>query len=115
MVKHFQGSTYHIDHITPTSRGGVSHADNYAWLCWACNTAKTDRVNCFDPETEAEVEMFNPRTMMWDDHFEWSGQILAGRTAVGRALVHALKLNSPLRVGIRQMEQDQGEFPPPEA
>lgn len=115
MVKLFQGSTYHIDHITPASQGGASHADNFSWLCWACNTAKTDRVNCFDPETESEVEMSNPRTMNWDEHFAWQGWELVGPSPVGRGLVHTLELNAEWRMPIRKMEQSRGEFPPPGA
>ena len=115
MVASYQGATYHVDHVTPTSQGGANHADNYSWLCWACNTAKTDRVSCFDPETRAEVEMFDPRTMAWDEHFSWRGAVLVGSTPVGRGLIHTLALNTELRLRIRVMEQDMGEFPPPPA
>ena len=59
------------------------------------------------------VVVFDPRSMPWLEHFEWYGYTLVGRTAIGRALIHALRLNSLLRIGIRQMEQDMGEFPPP--
>lgn len=40
---------------------------------------------------------------------------MVGLSPVGRGLIHPLELNASWRMPIRRMEQDQGEFPPPEA
>jgi hypothetical protein len=42
--------------------------------------------------------LFNPRSQVWADHFEWSSQspvVLAGKTATGRATIVALQMNHP--------------------
>ena len=115
MVQRFQGTSYHLEHIALSSGGGGDQLGNLAWTCGSCNLSKSDRVQILDPDGGELVAVFDPRSMTWSDHFEWCGHALVGRTAVGRALIHALRLNSTLRVGIREMEQDQGEFPPPES
>src|SRR3954467_6442477 len=32
-----------LDHVTPISRGGDNHPDNFQTLCFGCNAAKRDR------------------------------------------------------------------------
>lgn len=114
MVERFQGAPYHVEHVIPSSRLGGDGLDNLAWACPCCNLVKSARLTLIDPIPAAAAEMFNPRSMAWDSHFEWSGHQVLGRTPVGRAIVNALDLNSTLRVGIRQMEQREGYFPPPD-
>ena len=114
MVERFQGAPYHVEHVIPSSRLGSDGLDNLAWACPSCNLTKSARLTLTDPVTATPTEVFNPRTMRWDSHFEWSGYRIVGRTSVGRAIINALDLNSALRVGIRQMEQREGCFPPPD-
>lgn len=114
MVEQFQGAPYHVEHVVPSSRLGGDGVDNLAWACPSCNLIKSARLTLLDPVTATPTEIFNPRAMPWGSHFEWSGHQIAGRTAVGRAFVNALGLNSPLRVRIRQVEQREGLFPPPD-
>ncbi len=57
--------------------------------------------------------MFHARTMSWENHFEWSGYLVVGRTPTSRALILALDMNSAKRVRIRTQEQLLGDFPPP--
>lgn len=113
MVEQFQGAPYHVEHVIPSSRLGGDGPDNLAWACPSCNLIKSARLALTDPETASAAAVFDPRAMPWRDHFEWLGHEVVGRTAVGRALVSALDLNSTLRVRIRQMEQREGHFPPP--
>lgn len=108
MVEQFQGAPYHVEHVIPSSRLGGDDLDNLAWACPCCNLTKSARLTLIDPVTATPAGVFNPRAMPWGDHFEW-----AGHRIVNRAIVNALDLNSVSRVGIRQMEQREGYFPPP--
>jgi hypothetical protein len=69
-----------------------------------------------DPDTQAIVPLFNPRTQRWFDHFRWSedGTRVIGRTAIGRATVAALKLNHEWWMQCRYEWVLWGKFPPSE-
>jgi hypothetical protein len=108
-----QVGTFHVEHIIPTSRGGSDEVDNLAWSCSPCNLSKSNRLELRDPESGYPAPMFHTRTMSWEDHFEWSGYMVVGRTPTGRALILALDMNSAKRVRIRTREQLLGDFPPP--
>jgi hypothetical protein len=108
------GYLLHIDHIIPEAAGGPSSEDNLWLACCVCNTAKGARTHHVDPETHAEVRLFNPRAQGWADHFAWSGEgtEIQGLTPTGRATVVALQLNAPFRVHTRQRWAAVGWHPP---
>ena len=111
MNQSLQGATFHIEHVIPRSRGGLTQLENLAWACPSCNLAKADRVESLDGETGASVALFNPRLDNWPDHFQWEGYEIAARTAVGRVTLLLLDLNRPRRVLIRRAEELFGLFP----
>jgi hypothetical protein len=91
-----QVGRFPIDHVIPRSSGGATDLANLALACPACNGHKWAHVTAFDPVTGETVPLFNPRTHVWSDHFQWSGQssvILKGKSATGRATVLALHMN----------------------
>jgi hypothetical protein len=112
MDQSLQGATFHVEHIVPSSLGGVSDPENLAWCCPGCNLRKSDRVEAPDPETGDLVPLFNPRRHSWPEHFRWEGYLLVGQSAVGRATVRLLDLNHPGRLLIRQAEERFGLFLP---
>ena len=61
-----------IDHIQPQSLGGSDDLNNLALACRRCNERRYNFTTGTDPETEAEVALFNPRQQQWADHFIWS-------------------------------------------
>ena len=63
-------------------------------------------------ETGKPVSLYNPRTDVWSDHFEWDAYAIVGTTEVGRATIEAFDLNHERRQKIRQSEQMFGKFPP---
>jgi hypothetical protein len=112
MHQSLQGATFHVEHILPRSRGGLSHADNLAWACPSCNLRKSDRVAGFDSESTELVLLFNPRKDQWREHFEWNGFQVVGLTPTGRVTIKLLDLNCPRRVMIRKAEELFELFPP---
>jgi len=112
MHQALQGATFHVEHVTPRSRGGASHLDNLAWACPGCNLRKSDRIEAPDPETGQFVSLFDPRDNDWGEHFRWDGYRVVGLTAVGRATVEAFDLNHSRRIRIRRAEELFALFPP---
>ena len=84
-----------IEHIIPQSKGGSDHELNLWLACPICNKHKSDKINAVDPLTEAVVQLYNPRTQDWFEHFRWSddGLHIIGLTPVGRATASALHFN----------------------
>ena len=96
-----QAATFHIDHVIPIAAGGKTVLENLALACVSCSLSKSDRQIISDPETEADVPIFNPRLQHWPEHFYWDGFYLVGHPAIGRATVEALDLKF---LHIRQAE-----------
>mgnify|MGYP001186331908 CR=1 FL=1 len=112
MHQSLQGARFHLEHIVPTSRDGISELDNLAWACPGCNLRKSDRVVAVDLQTGVSVPLFHPRLHAWHEHFAWDDYQIVGLTAIGRATAASLDLNQPRRIQIRQAEQMFGLFPP---
>lgn len=112
MHQSLQGATFHVEHVTPNSRGGSDDPDNLALACPSCNLHKSDRVAAIDPESGSTVPLFNPRTARWQEHFRWDDYCIVGLTPIGRATVAALDFNHPRRVLIRHAEELFELFPP---
>ena len=108
------GVDLQVEHLWPTSQGGLTVEDNLWLACAECNQRKADRTLVVDPLTKKQVPLFNPRQDGWNDHFRWSDDAteIVGLTAVGRATVVALKLNRPARVATRQRWVSVGWHPP---
>lgn len=70
------GTTYHIEHIVPSSRGGSDDVVNLALSCITCNGHKSDHITGVDPETGRELPLFDPRRDHWDRHFRFAAQTL---------------------------------------
>src|SRR5512138_2143124 len=105
------GQPMHIEHIVP---GGGDNPDNLALSCAACNLSKGIATKAIDPETGHTVDLFNPRTQTWKDHFEWidDGQIVRGLTPNARATVERLRMNLDRIVLARRVWIRAGEHPP---
>ena len=99
-----------IDHIISEQHGGETVLENLAMACAHCNAHKGPNVAGVDPKTRAIVPLFNPRADRWSKHFTWSGPLLLGITACGRATIRALFINDPLEVQARARLMDEGKF-----
>jgi hypothetical protein len=96
--------TVEIDHIYPVAKGGSTTLENLCLVCRTCNSYKRDFIIGFDPETQTEQPLFNPRTQQWHEHFQWSEDkiILIGLTSIGRATIERLQINNDDLVNARR-------------
>ncbi|MBO1348227.1 MAG: HNH endonuclease [Hormoscilla sp. GUM202] len=104
-----------IEHIIPISQGGSNDESNLWLACPICNRHKSDKTTAVDPETGERVTLFNPRTQIWGDHFQWSadGLRIVGRSPTGRATVLALHLSDdPDAIEVRSYWVQAGWHPP---
>ena len=112
MHQSLQGATFHVEHVVPQSEGGADSLDNLCLACPSCNLHKSNRTTTLDPASGQIVPLFRPGSMHWGEHFEWTGFLVVGRTAIGRATIEALELNSNRRQRIREAESLFELFPP---
>ena len=91
----FSTELFSIEHIIPISLGGNDELDNLAFACIGCNIFKSNKLEGIDPLSETIIKLFNPRTMLWAEHFFWDSNFVAiiGQTAIGRTTIEELKLN----------------------
>ena len=104
-----------IDHIQPKSHEGETIFENLCQACRTCNEFKGSLTEAIDPLSGEFASLFNPRTQIWKEHFEWSadGTHLQGLTSIGRATVVALQVNRPVIVAARSRWVSGGWHPPP--
>jgi hypothetical protein len=103
---------FHLEHIIATKHGGGDDEENLAWSCHYCNLAKSSNLAGLDSVTGRVTTLFNPRRQRWQNHFEWNGPVLLGRTRCGRATIAVLNINAAHRVALRALLISTGTFPP---
>lgn len=94
---------FEVEHIIPRSLGGTWALINLALACTACNLFKADYLTGFDAVTQVDVLLFQPREQVWEHHFqvELETGLLIGLTAIGRATIERLQMNSRLQIRAR--------------
>ncbi len=104
------GQAMHVEHINPA---GGDNPNNLCLACPNCNLSKATAVTAADPNTGEEVPLFNPRTQIWDEHFEWGDNhaMIRGITLIGRATATRFKMNRPRIVLARQRWVQAGLHP----
>lgn len=110
----FSTEPFSIEHIVPRSRQGTNDESNLAYACIGCNVYKSDLIEAVDVISQEVVALFNPRVMLWHDHFSWDASFttVIGKTACGRATIDALRLNRRPLVNLRRALIAIGEHPP---
>ena len=91
----------HVEHIIPRKHGGSDDVENLALACIDCNLHKGPNLTGIDPETGEVTVLFHPRQDSWDDHFEWQGIRIMGKTPTGRTSVRVFEMNSDEQLGLR--------------
>ena len=102
--EHWQLVQFTIDHIIPSSVGGTDELDNLALACFHCNRKKSNKQSIFDLPRSSEIPLFNPRKMIWNEHFVWSNNALQiiSLTEIGGVTIELLELNRERILQIRQ-------------
>ncbi len=97
-----------IDHIIPISKQGTNELENLALACFHCNRYKSNF------EFIDGIPIFNPRKMIWNEHFFWSEDflIILPKTETGQVTIELLKLNRPRILQIRQDDILVNRHPP---
>jgi 5-methylcytosine-specific restriction endonuclease McrA len=93
----------HVEHIIPKAHGGSDDLGNLAPACIDCNLHKGPNLTGLDPETTLVTELFHPRQQSWNEHFEWRGIQIAGKTAIGRTTIRVLWMNSEDQLALRSI------------
>lgn len=103
-----------VEHIFPHGRGGSDDEANLWLACGRCNRYKGSQIAGPDPFTGETVPLFNPRTQVWHEHFQWSadGAHVIGVSPTGRATVGALQLNNEVAIRVRGNWVTAGWHPP---
>lgn len=96
-----------IEHVIPRKHGGDDDPENLALACVDCNLAKGSNLAGLDPVSGQTTELFHPRRQRWEEHFEWQGVRLVGKTAVGRTTIVVLRINSEEQVQLRMALQSR--------
>jgi HNH endonuclease len=95
---------FEVEHIHPRSEGGTDTPENLALACESCNLFKSNATVGIDEETGQEVRLFHPRQGDWNTHFHINEATMQieGRTAIGRATIGRLRMNSDFQTRARQ-------------
>ena len=64
--------------MIPRVLGGRSDLGNLALACPSCNLHKADRIRASQGTDSATVALFNLKTDVWINHFEWDDYMLVG-------------------------------------
>jgi 5-methylcytosine-specific restriction endonuclease McrA len=103
--------SFELDHIIAIKHGGSDDLENLAYACPHCNQHKgSDLVTVLDDSDEF-VPLFNPRVLLWEEHFRvLEGEIIP-KTNIGRATVKLLQFNSPDLLILRKLLHEVGRYP----
>jgi hypothetical protein len=102
--------TFQIEHIHAQQYAGDDSLDNLAMACPDCKRHKGPNLTTLDPATHEIVRLFHPRGDVGEEHFEFQGPVLVGRTPVGKATIRLLQKNADERVEIRAELIASGEL-----
>ncbi|MGB7892208.1 MAG: HNH endonuclease [Microcoleus sp.] len=103
--------SHEVDHIIALKHGGQTRAENLALSCLSCNRYKGSDLATIDPINDEIVPLFNPRRLVWNEHFVLNDSRIEGITQIGQATARLLKLNAPNRILERQVLINQGRYP----
>lgn len=99
---------FHVEHIVARQHRGTDVLSNLAWACSRCNRHKGTNLSGVDPDSNEAVPLFNPRRERWEEHFEFVGAIIRGRSPAGRVTAWLLQMNAERRVELRSELISQG-------
>lgn len=104
---------HEVDHIISIKHRGTTDPENLCLSCFDCNRYKGSDIGSYDLDSNTFVSLFNPRTMVWSEHFQMgAGGYLHPISAHGRVTAFLLRLNSENRLLRRAALIQQSRYPP---
>jgi len=93
----YTGHEFTVDHVVPEARDGSTHLRQLMLVLFLVQQLQASARASEDPRTRHVVALYNPRPTSGTNHFRWSrdSSRILGRTAIGRATIHTLRLNRP--------------------
>lgn len=102
---------FHVDHIVARVHGGTDDLYNICWSCTQCNLHKQSNIVSIDNETGQRVNLFNPRSDAWKEHFTIGEDArIVGVTPTGRATAKLLDMNGSPQLELRRELIEQGKY-----
>jgi hypothetical protein len=101
---------FHIEHVIAMVHRADHIRANLAWACPRCNLRKGTNLSTIDEESGGAIQLFNPRTTNWHDHFMTREGIVVGTTSCGRGTARLLDMNNENRVQHRRALIANGEL-----
>ena len=90
----------HVEHIIPKMQGGSDDLDNLALACIDCNLHKGPNLRGWIRKRTRLLPYRSAKRSL-DDHFEWQGIELVGKTTTGRTTIRVLNMNSEDQLSLR--------------
>ena len=105
---------FDVEHIVPLSKNGSGKLYNLACSCGGCNGHKYNKTHALDSVSGLIVPLYNPRTMIWYEHYAWSSDFteMIGISETGRGTIEALHLNRVGIINVRRLLLLVGLHPP---
>ena len=104
---------FEVEHIQSLSSGGKDTPSNRALACRSCNVYKGIQIQAEDPDTGKLLPLYHPRKNHWSAHFQFqigTGEVI-GLSAIGRATIVCLKMNSNAQIIARKEWNLLGLYP----
>ncbi len=110
----FSPASFNFEYIIPVVKQGETTLSNLAFSCGGCSAHKKDKVEALDPLTRQLSPLFNPRTAIWSDNFQWNDDDsqIVGTSPAGRATAQLLKVNRIGNINLRRLLKLAGIHPP---
>ena len=94
---------HHIDHIISLKHSGQTILNNLALSCMLCNINKGSDIGTVLLPDRIFIRLYNPRTDVWKEHFEFSESVIYAKSSIGEATIKVLNLNEVERIIERQV------------
>ncbi len=103
-----------VDHIVSEKHGGLTHENNLAYTCLACNRSKGSDLGSLTQRMGTLVRFYSPRQDQWHQHFhldEPNGMLIMPLTEIGEVTVRIFGFNDPDRLLERRALQIADRYP----
>ncbi len=102
--------SHQVDHIIAEKHGGETTRENLAYACFLCNNAKGSDIASLDLSNRI-TRFFNPRTDIWSEYFQLSGDSFNLLTPIAEATERIFGFNTPERRLERRGLQQLNRYP----